>query len=346
MPGTASLRRTATVSGDQVTRIGHRVFLPEAWERADAARSSTRGTIALTAGLVLVVAGIVGLVRFMKRQPLVPAMVWPPRRIMIAVVCTAAIGIVVLGANDWPAKMHGWDTTSPFNRHQWTSALTLLGSAVGPAALWGLWLAADTVRRRAGVDIRSPRATDAWVLGSALALGPVTLSALPALFRPRSVVSLDTTLDQVIPVLGRFVDGTASALFALPMSALVAAAVLSIRSTTGRLIVIGLAAIGYGLVTGEGGAATNAEWLTSIVVAAVAFGLCALVFWRLGNSSLEAWFVGALLIEILSQLRDATVAAASADQLSHVLSALLALAVGMYVTSRPRRDRDLTARTA
>ena len=336
MPGTASLRRTATVSGDQVTRIGHRVFLPEAWERADAARSSTRGTIALSAGLVLVVAGIVGLVRFMKRQPLVPAMVWPPRRIMIAVVCTAAIGIVVLGANDWPAKMHGWDTTSPFNRHQWTSALTLLGSAVGPVALWGLWLAADTVRRRAGVDIRSPRATDAWVLGSALALGPVTLSTLPALFRPRSVVSLDTTLDQVIPVLGRFVDGTSGALFVLPLSALVAAAFLSVRSTTGRMIVIGLAAIGYGVVTGESGAVSTAEWVTSMVVAAGAFGLCALVLWRLGNSSLEAWFVGALFIEILSELQDATVAAASADQLSHVLSALLAVAVGVFVTSRPR----------
>ncbi len=340
MPGAASLRRTATVSGNQVTRIGHRVFLPEAWERAYTARSSTRGAIALTAGLMLAVAGIVGLVRFMKRQPLAPALVWPPRRIMIAVVCAAGLGMVVVGANDWSAKMHGWDTASPFNRHQWTSALTLLGGALGPAALWGLWLAADTVRRRTGVSIRSPRATDAWVLGSALALGPVTLSALPALFRPRSVVSLDTTLDQVVPVLGRLLDGTSSALFALPLSALVAAAFLSVRSARGRMLVIGLAAVGFGLVSGDGGAPATVVWVTSVAVAAASFGLCALVFWRLGNSSLEAWFVGALFVEIVSELRGATVAAAGADQISHVISALLAIGVGMLVTLRSREEGE------
>ena len=66
-------------AGNRVTRIVHRVFIPEDWERADQARESARSTLSLASGLALALAVLVGLVLYWRRTPVLEPMQWPSR---------------------------------------------------------------------------------------------------------------------------------------------------------------------------------------------------------------------------------------------------------------------------
>ncbi|MBL0170821.1 MAG: CPBP family intramembrane metalloprotease [Gemmatimonadaceae bacterium] len=343
LPANASLRRSATVSGDKVTRLGHLLFLPETWKREDAARSSTRSIMAAGPVLALVLLGIVGLVRFMRRPPHLAAMKWPSRRTMITLVSLVGVSMAVLSANDWPAMMHGWDTASPFNRHQWTSMLTLLGGTLGAAAAWGMWLATDAARRRMGVPVRAVSARDAWLVGAALALGPRLPDVIPALLLPHTPSPVGTVLDQFIPIIGRLTDAISSALFQAPLFVLIAGALLVIKVPVARVAALIVAAGALGLVSASAGALLTSTWLAHAAVHATSMLLMALVFWKFGRSSMEAWFIGALVSGTLSQVGSGLVAASMTDHLSHMLAAACAIVVGVVLTRRPRSATTQTA---
>lgn len=344
MPANASLRWTATVSGDRVTSLGHRVFLPEAWERIDTSRTATRSAISVGVVVVMVLVGVFLFVRFMRRHPLVPALAWPGRGRMIGFVAGLSAVTLASSANDWPSKMAAWDTASPFNRHQWTTATTMLIGSLGPLMLWGLWLAADAARRRMGVPVQSPSRRDAWLIGGALAAGPALIGTLPTLVFGRTTSPVDTVLDKAVPLLGHLTSATSGAFATAGVAVLAASAALAVRSPALRMALLAVAAFSVGLMSSATESLTTSEWMAHAAVGALAFaGLCA-IWWRLGRASLEAWLVGALLLEITSALAKKWVLPpGTEDTLAFDLSAVLAVIVMGYVSSRPRHTDGLSA---
>ncbi len=335
MPGNASLRWTATVSGDRVTRLGHRIFLPEAWERQDTSRTVTRSAIAAGVLLLLVILGGFLLVRFMRQRPLVPALAWPSRGRMIGIVAVMSAVMFLTRLNDWPTKMAGWDTASPFNRHQWTTISGMLLGALGPLMLWGLWLAADAARRRMGVPVQSPTRGDALWTGAALAAGPALMGALPALVFGPTTTSVSTVMNQVVPVLGHVTNATNSAFAMAAVAVLASSAALAVRSSALRVLLLALVAVSVGSVTAED-AVSSSEWMARAAVSALAIGGMCAIWWRVGRASMEAWLAGALMLQYATGLASRVSRGTADDGFSFSLGAWVAWGVCWFVTSRPR----------
>lgn len=255
--------------------------------------------------------------------------------IVLAVVSGALL--MVLEVNDWPATMHEWDTASPFNRHQLASALRVLVTGLLPAIVWGLWTAADAIRRRAGVSVRSASARDAWLIGAALALGPGLSRVLTSMVGRSTPSAMDTSMDRVVPLFAEASE-FGSMLTLLPVIVLIAGAALSIRSARVRIVAIVAAVIALGVMGATDGAVLSSAWLSDAATNSLGFGLTALIIWRLGRTSLEAWFVAVsvLVVAVGTQLRGAMLVSTGVDRSALLLSAAISVAaVATIIARRP-----------
>jgi hypothetical protein len=341
LPGGAAVRWTAVVAGDRVRRTGHTLFLPEAWEREEAARSSSRGVLIGGIALVLVLGGVVALVLVMRRAPSVPAMAWPSVGRGAAFAAAAGVVWALWSANGWPEVMATWDTATPFNRHQWTALLGLLGAAVGPAGLLVLWRLVDALRQRVGVVVEAASLQDALVTGGALALATKLPGLIPTLLLPPVPLAADTSMDTVLPWANMALSSFSGGLGAAALVALVAGAMMVARRPVARVALVGVACVLVAVMSGAAGALDTTQWIQRGAADAAGYALAIGVVWRFGRSSLQAWMAGGVLAMCVGDVSAALAAAAPIDAVSHIVGASVSLGLLVVVLRRVRGVADV-----
>jgi hypothetical protein len=326
----------AVVAGDRVVRVGHEVFIPEAWDRADTEAQSRRLTISGAVLFAVVLAWLGALVVVLRRAPVEAGAPWPRAARTAALVGAAGAIAVLAAANDWGALMHGWDTAQPWDRHLLFVVLGLAGSALAPAGIWLLWRAVDAVRVRIGVPLRSPSARDAIVGGALLTLGPTVVSVLPRWVQPGMPTLPNTVLDAAVPWLAALFGPLAAGVAAAGGLALVAGALGAWRRPSARGVAVVGFALAFGVFAGAQGALTDAEWWSRGAVHAGAVVLAAGIVWGVGALSLEAWVVGGLLLGATGAVSSALVAATPSDLAAHLLGLVPLAGTLTWLVRRPR----------
>ena len=336
LPAGGAARRLAVVAGDRVVRVGHAVFIPEAWSREDTKARSRRGTISVATVFVAVLVWLVALLVVLRRAPVTGAVAWPRGGRAAALLGIAGVVAVVVGVNEWGTRLHGWDTAQPWDRHRLFVLLGLVGSALGPVVVWLLWRATDAVRARAGVPVRAPTTRDALVGGALLMLGPTLMSLIPWMLLPTTPTLADTVLDAELPWLAALFTPAAGGLATAGGAALVLGAIVAWRRAWSRGLVVLAAAVAFGLVVGSGEALTDADWLRRAAVLAASAAVGASVLWRVGAQSFEAWAVAGLLLGASGAVTSFLVAATPTDAVAHLLGLAPAVAALTWLVRRPR----------
>lgn len=272
LPAGAEARAVVQIDGDQVSGIGRRVFIPDAWQRQERQRDERllvpRG-IGVVLGLAITVGFLVSVVRRMARREASARAAWVGG---LLVAGTLLVG-VVLTLN---AARSGFSITEPYDDQMLRVWLRGFGVAA-MAGLFGALVAAVGVRIVAD-NARMLEATtsrnDRWFAAGALALFAVGIGGIGHLLASAKTPDVPSTgeLDASLPWLAHL----AGSLDFVTGAALVAAvaAMLSSRRR-GVAALIALVFVALPMV----GAFSVRDAVTSgVVVAGVAGGLSYLVY--------------------------------------------------------------------
>lgn len=336
LPGGGAARRLAVVAGDRVGRIGHEVFIPEAWDRQDTQARSRRTTASGAVLFAVLLAWLGALVVLLRRAPTAEGAPWPHASRTATWLAAAGVVAIVAGANEWGARLHDWDTAQPWDRHLLFVGLGLAGSALAPAGLWLLWRAADALRVRLGIPVAAPSGRDALIGGALLTLGPTLASVVPRWVLPDAPTLPNTVLDAEVPWLATLFGPLAGGLAAAAALALGVGAIGALRRPWARGAAIAAFAAAFGVFAGAPPALSDAEWWQRGAVHAGAVLLAAGLLWRVGALSLDSWVAGGLWLGVTGALTSALIAATPTDAVAHLLG-LVPLAMALtWLVRRPR----------
>ena len=292
--------------------------------------------------LIVVLTLVSGLVMVMRRPSVGPALRWPARGRITLLLAAACAVSALLAANRLESSLHGWDTATPWDRHEVLTWLGLLGAGLAPAGLFLLTRAADAARRRVGVAVQAPSARDALVGGAILTLVPRVTELLPSLLLTFPPSASDTVLDTAVPwaaLLGSALMGGVSRTAFVTLLAASAMAVTRPRVRAFGLVVVALAAAA---ATSSSAATSLVDWAVRGLVQFLAIGGSIAVLWRWGRQSFEAWLVGGLLMAMLDALAAVPTAATAADAAAHVTSVIPAVVALVWLLRRPREVVGVT----
>ncbi len=337
LPGGATARRTAVVAGDRVRATGHTLQLPESWDRDVSARAATRGTISLVAGLLVVTALLVGLVRFYRGPSVGGSPLWE-RRYVLRVAAVVAVALLADGANSWPTAMHGWDTATPYDRHQMMTLLQGLGFillALLGAALWG---SAEVARRKFGMPITSGDRRRDVLAGVVVAGGLALLGALPDLLWPSAYSPVQPSRDALVPLLDRATDGLMLLFVGVPAVVVGVASVRGLAGRGGRQVVVAALLIALGaVVVSDASVPTTAMWLSRVAVNAAALGPAAGALWWAGRTSMLTWVVAGGASSLFSMARELQRAVHPTDAAAIGVGMLVTIVAVSWVARQSRR---------
>jgi hypothetical protein len=167
------LRLQVIIGGDRVLSTGRAVFVPEAWQRAEARRDNEH-QVAKLAGMVLVgllaLAGLVYAVIAWHRHRC-------NRRAMLVVGGLSMAMLLASGANNWPALAMQLRTAEPVLAQLTTTILSLLAGALLVGLLFGLLGGVGAWYARAQPAVPLAGRLPPWAMGAAAALVAAGITA-------------------------------------------------------------------------------------------------------------------------------------------------------------------------
>lgn len=180
---TGEARVQAVVAGDEVVLAGHSLFIPEAWQRADAEREGRRqnlklGSVAFV--LLLAMAALVYAVMAWSRGSCDRRAFWWVAGLTLATGLAGA-------ANNWPAVAMQLRTTEPIASQLTLTVLGTLAGAVVLALLLGLLAGVGARYARAQPGTRLAGPLPAWLAGVAAACATAGVAAALAALVPNAL---------------------------------------------------------------------------------------------------------------------------------------------------------------
>jgi MFS family permease len=322
LPGGAVARVWVDVAGDEAVLVHRGVELPETFIRENRDRRTTRLLFAALNGILLIAVVSAGAVSMIRRRPLLVHERGASRRGMV--LATVAVAVLLLASllNDLPGMLFGYDTAQP-----WTSYVvtTILSAVVGGAffllLIAGLWLLANSLRRRVGI----PAIADGAVLGGA---GIGAVAAAAGIVRSAVANSFPaapgTAMDKAVPILDGLLSLPVGALAVVPVVAIpllvIAAAT---RSTALRYMMgVGLVALLAGAFSSAGGAAPT---LSSLIASLAGLAAIAATIHLWGGSAVAAWLSAAVTAIGVLALHEVMSAANPVDLISEALAVIGAI---------------------
>ena len=342
LPDGAVARAWVTVAGDEPLMVRRGVELPEAFLRADRERQSTRALIAALCGLVLIGVIITGSVMMTRRCPVVLEDGVLDRRATMLLLGALVILAVLGSLNAMPTALFSYDTTEPWGRFVGTRWLALVSSIPLSLFVWGVWLALDALRRRAGIPMRGgERSRDASndMLLAGVGLGGLlfVLSLLGELVPGKGMPQTPSTLlTEWAPMLGGLSALPSSTL--LMVSGLGIPILMVIGLTRGWVARAFLAATMAGLLLAMMAATAPAAEVDSaqLVVLVVTVVLVVIAFRAWAAVAAWSWVVAALALQGFGGLRRAVY---SPSWQEHVAGVLVCGFAGLLILAIARRTR-------
>ncbi|MFO1314132.1 MAG: type II CAAX endopeptidase family protein [Burkholderiales bacterium] len=205
--GDGEARAQVVVAGDEVVLAGHSLFVPEAWQRADAEREGRRQNLKV---------GCMALVVLLAAAALVYAvMAWSrgrsDRRAFWWVAGLTLAMTTVGAANNWPAVAMQLRTAEPIANQVTLSVLGTLAGGVVLALLLGLLAGVGAHYARAQVVATLAGRLPAWLAGVAAACATAGIAAALAALVPETMpLWPDTKLGAgALPWIGALTSGLA-----------------------------------------------------------------------------------------------------------------------------------------
>ncbi len=340
IPGGATARVRVRVAGNEAVGVARALRFPERWERADAAAAEQRATVAMVAGIALVLAVLVPAFVVGRRAPRRDDHALTRRQVIVLLAALLALQ-AGHGLNALPDALAQWDTATPWTSHVVSAMVAIAAQLFVLVLPASLWLSAEALRRRT----RLPVATSSGeVMRSGFALGALALGTSQLSFW---LGTLSGTMRGANTALGAFWPVAANAL-----DVLTSAAVLPLLVVLPALLLAGVAErrwvrpalmIGGALVVaivltarGEGSARLAPLVAAAIIVIGYAWWHAVA---RWGRDGLAAWVIAAAVYAGLEQLSLWPMAAHDLDRLA-ALGGVLAAALVVAVVHRLVRARE------
>ena len=166
-------RAQVAIAGDEVVRAGRSVFVPEAWERAEAEREGQRQVLKVASIGVTVFAAIAALVY--------AVLAWSrdrsDRRAFAWAGGLALAMVLAGGVNNWPVLAFQLRTAEPVVNQLATSILGSLAGALAIAMLFGLLAGVGAYYARRQAPARMAGRLPPWALGVAAACTTAGIAA-------------------------------------------------------------------------------------------------------------------------------------------------------------------------
>ncbi|MBK9117378.1 MAG: CPBP family intramembrane metalloprotease [Betaproteobacteria bacterium] len=181
--GGGEARVQVVVAGDEVVLSGHSLFVPEAWQRADAEREGRRQNLKIAGFalvLLLAVAALVYAVMAWSRGSCDRRAFWWVAALTLAM-------SVVGAANNWPTVAMQLRTTEPIATQLTLTVLGTLAGGVVLALLVGLLAGVGAHYARAQVASRLAGRLPAWLAGVAAACATAGIAAALAALVPQTL---------------------------------------------------------------------------------------------------------------------------------------------------------------
>ena len=168
LPENGEARFVVEIDGDEVVSLGRRVFVPDAWQRAERTRNEgliLPRALGAIAGLALAIALLVFIVRALVRSE-------ASVRAAIVGGSLVALAVVVDGVLDLNSIQYGFSIAEPFGDQMARVYLRWFGAAVGAGLLGALVIGVGVrLTSRAALEAVVPmRRTARWLVALALAL--------------------------------------------------------------------------------------------------------------------------------------------------------------------------------
>ena len=179
----AEARATVGIDGDEVTRYGRFVEVPETWQRSERERdgrlSFVRMSISGLVALAALAALIMAIVNWTHRRC--------DRRALVGVATIAFVLMAVTFGNAWPSFAMSLDTTEPVASQIALSAASMLLGAAVAALLFGVLAGVGSwaTQRQPPHEFAGRR--PAWILGVAAALAAAGVGAALGSLAPATV---------------------------------------------------------------------------------------------------------------------------------------------------------------
>lgn len=177
------LRLQIIVGGDRVLSTGRAVFVPEAWQRAEARRADERQFVKMAS---LVVIGLVALAALVYA-----VFAWnrhrSDRRAMLIVGGVSMATLLASSANNWPALAIQLRTAEPVLSQLTTSILGMLAGALLVALVFGLLGGVGAWYARGQPAVALAGRLPSWAMGVAAALATAGITTLLTSLMPPSL---------------------------------------------------------------------------------------------------------------------------------------------------------------
>lgn len=327
------LRLQVIIGGDRVLSTGRAVFVPEAWQRAEARRDDERQVVKIASLVIVALLALAGLVY--------AVIAWNrhrcDRRAMLVVGGLSMAMLVAASANNWPALAMQLRTAEPVLAQLTTSILGMLAGALLVGLLFGLLGGVGAWYARAQPAVALAGRLPAWAMGAAAALATAGITtALTALVAP----SMPTWPDLKVFSSAWPAAGAVMSAFAFVPALAVTLFLLAVidRGTVGWTRRIPLVAVALALFGTAAALLSGLEFLDA-VRRGVVEGLVALAFaWlvlRYDLASVPAFVATGLLLD---GARNTALAATPAAWWLYALGAATTIALTWAATRylRPR----------
>ncbi|HEU4564721.1 MAG TPA: CPBP family intramembrane glutamic endopeptidase [Gemmatimonadaceae bacterium] len=342
LPAGAEARVAVSLAGREPLSVRRYVLLPEEFERADRARRDDLAVAASVAAVALLLILGWSAVRLYRRDPADDRARLLAGRPLLAAMGVAALWEVARAADLLPARLAGYDTSTPWTTFRATLTLAmLLVVLIAPVAA-ALWLAAEEARRRLGLPFRREHGAgahhraDTLLAGAALGLLPTLIAALAVPLAGMPPVPPATVMDRAAPLASQLLEGGHELLLLVPpalvLVALLAAGARGAWRRAALLALVALALTPLALL-----ADPEASWWRALAAMAALVAAAGAGVWLWGRTSGATWLVAALVALGTAAVRSGLAAGTAADRWSAALAAIALLAVALWVALSGRR---------
>ena len=346
LPDGAAARTSVQVAGDEPLVARRSIELPEPFLRADRERQTTRMAIAGTVIFLLFGLVVTGAIFVKRRRPILLDDGTLELKDTYLLLGGLALFAVLSSLNGLRSALFNYDTAQTWSSFLTRTALGFVVAIPVVLIVFGLWLALNAMRRRAGIPMAAgepSRSARNDVLAAGLGLGGIFFivsqldSYAPGAGMPRTPT---TSLNELFPVLGGVLDIPTSTLLGVAMVGIpfLVVAALSTRWTMRALMasvfVALLLAFAWATSSGSG---DISPVRVALGIAGLASLAAALVFW--GSLAAWSWIVAALAYQGLGGLRNAAYGAVWQDRAAGALTLVVALSVVALIARRTGHAR-------